>query len=187
MILPRLLLAASTAALAAPAMAASGQSATAQGQAEAVVVEPIVAVALNDLDFGSLTASATASGSVTVDPGGGASYAGGAAPACPGGSCAGIAPARFAVRGEASRSYRVNAPAAITATGTLIGSGATAPDLAIDALLVHLDSHTGGDTTSGKLDTKGQDQITIGGRLNVPAGTSAAHYHATLTILVTYS
>jgi len=171
----------------APAFAATGQTATAQGQAEAVVVEPIVAVALNDLDFGSLTASPTASGSVTVDPGGGTSYAGGAAPACPGGSCAGIAPARFAVRGEASRSYRVNAPAAITATGTLIGSGANAPDLSIDALSVHLDSHAGTDTTLGQLDAKGQDRIAIGGRLNVPAGTAAAHYRATLTIMVTYS
>jgi spore coat protein U-like protein len=179
--------AAIAAALAAPAMAATGQSATAQGQAQAVVVEPVVAIALNDLDFGSLTASLTASGSVTVDPDGGASYAGGAAPACAGGSCAGIAPARFAVRGEASRSYRVNAPTAITATGTLLGSGASAPALAIDALAVHLESHAGGDTTTGQLDQNGRDGISIGGRLNVPAGTAPAHYRATLTIMVTYS
>ena len=171
--------------LAGPAMAAAGQTASAAGRAEAVVVEPIVAVVLNDLNFGTLTASPTASGSVTVDPAGGARYGGGAAAACIGGSCAGIAPARFAVRGEAARSYVVSAPSAITATGTLAGSGGTAPDLAIDALTVQTLNRPGGGG-SGQLDATGEDRITIGGTLKVPAGTSPAHYQATLTIVVTY-
>lgn len=173
----------------APALAASGQTATAQGQAQAVIVEPIVAISLGDLDFGSLTSSRTASGSVTVDSdGGGVSYSGGASPACAGGgNCAGIAPARFLVKGEASRSYTVSAPTAITATGTLIGSSGSAPDLAIDALSLHLSSHAGSVTSVGQLDENGEDRIAIGGRLNVPAGTAPAHYRATLTIMVTYS
>ena len=50
--------------IASPALAASGQSATSQGQVAAVIVEPIMAVALNDLDFGSLTSSSTTSGSI---------------------------------------------------------------------------------------------------------------------------
>lgn len=177
------------AAIGTPALAASGQTATAQGQAAAVIVEPIVAISLGDLDFGSLTSSRTASGSVTVDADGGAvSYAGGAASACAGGGgCAGIAPARFLVKGEASRSYTVSAPTAITATGTLIGTSGSAPDLAIDALTVHLLSHAGGVTSIGQLDETGEDRIAIGGRLNVPAGTAPAHYRATLTIMVTYS
>lgn len=169
-----------------PACAASSQSATAQGLAQAVVVDAIVAAALNDLDFGSVAASQNASGSVTVDPDGIANYSGGASPACAGGSCAGIAPARFAVRGEAERSYSVTAPSAITATGTLNGGG-SAPDLEIDALNVHLSSHTDGPTSSGRLDANGKDTISVGGRLNVPAGTAAAHYRATLTVMVTYS
>lgn len=170
------------------AMAASAQSASAQGQSQAVIITPIIAVALNDLDFGSLTSSHTASGSVTVDPdGGGVSYAGGATPACAGGGgCAGMAPARFLVSGEAGRSYTVSAPSAITATGTLMGGG-TAPNLAIDDLRVHLASHAGSVTSIGQLDDNGEDRIAIGGRLNVPAGTSPAHYRATLTIMVTYS
>jgi len=176
---------AATALLSSPALAASGQSATALGQAEAIIITPIIAVSLNDLDFGSLTSSRTASGSVTVGAEGSVNYAGGAAPAC-GGACAGVAPARFLVSGEAGRSYTVTAPAAITASGTLIGGG-SAPALAIDALTVHLDSHAGAVTSIGQLDDKGEDRIEVGGRLNVPAGTAPAHYRATLTIMVTYS
>ena len=184
-----LALAACLAAISTPALAASGQTATAQGQAVAVIVEPIVAISLNDLDFGSLTSSRTTGGSVTVSAdGGGVSYSGGAAPACAGGGgCAGIAPARFLVKGEASRTYTVSAPTAITAAGTLIGTGGSAPDLAIDALNVHLSSHAGSVTSVGQLDENGKDLIAIGGRLNVPAGTAPAHYRATLTIVVTYS
>ena len=174
-------------AIATPAFAASGQSATAAGQAQAVIVAPIIAVSLNDLDFGSLTSSRTASGSITVGAEGGATYAGGTTAACAGGgACSGIAPARFLVSGEAGRSYTVSAPTAITATGTLAGGG-SAPPLAIDALSVHLESHAGSVTSIGQLDHKGEDRIGVGGRLNVPAGTAAAHYRATLTIMVTYS
>jgi hypothetical protein len=177
------------AAVGMPAFAATGQSVSAQGQAQAVIVAPIIAVALNDLDFGSLTSSRTASGSVTVDPDSGSvSYAGGATAACAGGgTCGGIAPARFMVSGEAGRSYTVSAPLAIIASGTLIGGGGRAPDLAIDALRVHLDSHAGSVTSIGQLDARGEDRIAIGGTLNVPAGTAPAHYRATLTIMVTYS
>jgi spore coat protein U-like protein len=183
----RLALAGMAAALASPAHAATGQSSTAIGQAQAVIIAPIIAVSLGDLDFGSLTSSPTASGSITVGAEGGATYAGGAAPACiGGGACAGIAPARFLVSGEAGRSYTVSAPAAITATGTLTAGG-SAPSLAIDDVSVHLASHAGTGTSIGQLDDKGEDRIGVGGRLNVPAGTAAAHYRATLTIMVTYS
>ncbi len=174
------------AATSAPACAASGQTSTALGQAQAMIIAPIIAVSLNDLDFGSLTSSQTASGSVTVGPEGGATYTGGASPACAGGVCTGVAPARFLVSGEAGRSYTVSAPAAITASGTLIGGG-SAPALSIDDLTVHLQSHAGSVTSVGQLDDKGEDRIGVGGRLNVPAGTAPAHYRATLTIMVTYS
>lgn len=99
----RLILAA-FAVIGSPACAATGQSASALGQAQAVIFTPIIAVSLSDLDFGSLTSSPTASGSVTVSSEGGATYAGGTSPACAGGgACAGIAPARFLVSGEAGR------------------------------------------------------------------------------------
>lgn len=178
---------AAAALIGSPALAATGQTATALGQAQAMIISPIIAVSLNDLDFGSLTSSRFASGSVTVGSEGGATYAGGTSPACAGGGpCAGVAPARFLVSGEPGRSYTVNAPSAISASGTLV-SGGSAPSLAIDALEVHLASHAGSVTSIGELDEKGEDRISVGGRLNVPAGTAPAHYRATLTIMVTYS
>lgn len=178
---------AAAALITSPALAATGQTATALGQAQAMIITPIIAVSLNDLDFGSLTSSHTSSGSVTVGTGGAVNYDGGAAPACAGGgACAGVTPARFLVSGEAGRSYTVSAPSAITASGTLIGGG-SAPALAIDALTVHLESHAGVVASIGQLDDKGEDRIEVGGRLNVPAGTAPAHYRATLTIMVTYS
>ena len=188
--LPGLLPAAFVAALlsASPALAGSGQSATAQGRAEAIVIQPIVTSALSDLDFGILTSSRTASGSITVDPANGAHYTGGASPAClgGGGACPGIHASEFAVRGEATRSYLVDAPSSIVATGTLVGSGGSAPDLAIETLTVRTRSKPASGE-SGTLDANGEDRFTIGGTLMVPAGTNPAHYRATLTVIVSYS
>ncbi len=186
--LPALVPAAFVAALLAanPATAASGQSATAQGQAEAIVIQPIVTSALSDLDFGMLTSSRTESGSITVDPANVAQYTGGASAAClGGGACPGVHASEFAVRGEATRSYLVNAPSSIVATGTLVASGGSAPDLAIETLTVRTRSKPASGA-SGTLDANGQDRFSIGGTLMVPAGTNPAHYHATLTVIVSY-
>lgn len=172
---------------ASPAAAASGSSATAQGLAQATVIQPIVVSVLSNLDFGMLTASQTMGGAVTIDPGSSAHYAGGASPAClGGGGCPGIHASRFAVRGEAGRSYVINAPTALVASGTLAGSAGAAPDLAIEALTVRSESRPES-TAAGTLDINGQDHFSIGGTLVVPAGTGAAHYQATLSVVVTYS
>ena len=183
-----LLFAAGLALLAAcPAAAASGHSATVQGAAEAAIVQPIVVTMLTNLDFGMLASSRTASGAVTVDGTSNVRYAGGTSPVClGGGGCPGIHASRFAVRGEAGRSYVVSAPAVLIASGTLAGSAAAAPDLAIETLTVHTESRPDSGP-AGLLDVNGQDHFSIGGTLVVPAGTSAAHYQATLSVVVTYS
>ena len=170
---------------------ASGSSASAQGFAQATVIQPIVVSVLSNLDFGMLTASQTAGGTVTIDPGSSAHYSGGASPAClGGGACPGVHASHFAVRGEAARSYVVSAPGALIASGTLSGpgpgTGAAAPDLAIETLTVRTQSRPGSGP-AGTLDVNGQDTFSIGGTLIVPAGTSAAHYQATLPVIITYS
>lgn len=172
---------------ASPVAAASGTSASAQGVAEAVIIQPIVVTMITNLDFGMLTSSRTASGAVTVDGTNGARYSGGASPAClGGGGCPGIHASRFAVRGEAGRSYVVSAPAVLIASGTLAGSAAAAPDLAIETLTVRTESRPDSGPI-GLLDVNGLDHFSIGGTLVVPAGTSAAHYQATLSVVVTYN
>lgn len=172
---------------ASPAAAASGTSASAQGVAAAVIVQPIVVTMITNLDFGMLTSSRTASGAVTVDSTNSAHYSGGASPACLGGAgCPGIHASRFAVRGEAGRSYVVSAPSVVIASGTLTGSAAAAPDLAIETLTVRTESRPESGP-AGLLDVNGQDHFSIGGTLVVPAGTNAAHYQATLSVVVSYS
>lgn len=171
---------------ASPAAAANGSSATAQGLAEATVVQPIVVTVLSNLDFGMLASSRTVGGSVTVDPASTVQYAGGAAAACfGGGACPSVHASRFAVRGEAARSYVVSAPATVIASGTLQGSAVAAPALAIEILTIRTESHPESGPT-GTLDVNGQDHFSIGGTLIVPAGTNAAHYEATLPVIVTY-
>ncbi|MFM9934578.1 MAG: DUF4402 domain-containing protein [Novosphingobium sp.] len=177
---------------ASPAEAASGSAATAQGSVEATVIQPIVVSVISNLDFGMLTASRTSGGTVTIDPANSAQYGGGAGPACfgSGATCPAVHASRFAVRGEAARSYVVTAPSALVASGTLAGSGqgpgAAAPDLAIEALTVRTASRPQSGP-AGTLDLNGNDYFSIGGTLVVPAGTSAAHYQATLPVIVTYS
>ena len=151
-----------------PAAAASGSSATAQGSVAAEVIEPIVVTMLSTLDFGMLTSSRTdRPGQWTIDPASSAHYLGGANPAClGGGGCPGVHASRFAVRGEAGRSYVVSAPAALVASGTLAGSGSAAPDLAIETLTVRTASRPG-NAPSGTLDVNGRDHFSIGGTLVV--------------------
>jgi hypothetical protein len=170
-----------------PAAAASGSSASAQGAVSATVIQPIVVTALSNLDFGMLASARMQGGAVTIDPASGAHYSGGASPACVGaGACPPVHASRFAVRGEAARSYVVSAPRGLVASGTLEGSAAPAPDLAIETLTVRSESRPD-NGPGGTLDVNGQDYFSIGGTLVVPAGTSAAHYQATLPVIVTYS
>jgi hypothetical protein len=83
----------------------------------------------------------------------------------------------------------VSAPGALVASGTVSGTGsglvASAPDLAIEMLTVRTESRPDSGP-AGLLDGNGQDRFSIGGTLVVPAGTGAAHYQATLPVIVTY-
>ena len=166
----------------APAWAAS-----AQGQAEATVIEPLVITRISDLDFGTVTLTPGTAGSVTIDPASGIRFGGGAGAACiSGGGCASAHASRFAVRGEAGRDYTVQAPAGIMASGTLLGaSPGAAPDLAIGSIAVRTQSRASSGF-SGTLDGNGRDVFDVGGTLIVPVGTPPARYRAVLPVIVTY-
>ncbi len=166
----------------APAWATS-----AQGQAEATVIEPLVITRISDLDFGTVTLTPGTAGSVTIDPASGIRFGGGASAACmSGGGCASAHASRFAVRGEAGRDYTVQVPAVIMASGTLLGASfGVAPDLAIGSIAVRTQSRPGSGF-SGTLDGNGRDVFDVGGALIVPAGTPPARYRAVLPIIVTY-
>ena len=163
---------------------ANGLSATANGEAQAEVVIPLVATREADLEFGTIFASATA-GSVTVHASGQLTYFAGAQPACIQGACSSAHPARFTVVGERGRSYTISTPAAVSADGILASGGAAAP-LEVDAITVRSDSRPSAGNT-GTLDSTGHDAFQVGGTLIVPAGLPSASYRATLPVIVAYS
>lgn len=169
--------------LASPAAAEPGQTGTAQGWATASVIDPLHAVQEQDLSFGAVTASPTTSGEVTVDPSGGtASFHGGAQAACPG-TAATICtahPARFAVSGEALRTYTIDLPDQIVAQGQRTGTSLVVSNL-ISRSRNRPDLERG-----GALDLYGKDTFTIGGTLAVPAGTRSDIFRADLPVLVQY-
>lgn len=168
--------------LAAPATARTAQGES-EGTATATVVRPLSATALADLSFGAIAVgnAGAPGGSVTVSPQHGAatSYGGSVRAVCSGSSACRPHPARFAVRGEAGRSYKVTLPAALEARGMRSGVMLSVADLAL-----HSDSDGSG--IGGQLDLAGSDWFTIGGTLAVPRGTPADTYRAEFPVIVTY-
>jgi len=169
--------------LAYPAGAQPGQTGTAQGWATASVIDPLRAVQEQDLSFGAVTSRPATSGAVTVDPSGGpASFQGGAQAACPG-TAATICtahPARFAVSGEALRTYTIDLPDQIVAQGQRTGTG-----LVVGNLISRSRNRPELDR-GGALDIYGKDSFTVGGTLAVPAGTRSDIFRADLPVLVQY-
>lgn len=171
--------------LAAPPALADGLTATANGRAEAQLVQPLVVTRQADLAFGAVFAS-QAPGTVTVGTDGSLTFSGGAQPACIGGACLSTHPASFAVSGEPGRTYTVQLPASVVATGSVTGGGTgPAPPLQVDGLnAASVNGASGG--TAWQLDGLGQDQFDIGGTLHLPAGLPSADYQATISVVVAY-
>ena len=158
------------------------EEATAQGQASATVVRPLTTRALEDLSFGAITVGQSAGGEVLVAPGGEATrYSGTVRQACGQGADCASHPARFAVTGEAGRSYSVVLPTGVQARGTRTGT------------LLHLSALTlatrnpGAPAGGGQLDAAGEDSFAVGGVLQVPAATRPDTFRADLPVTVNYN
>lgn len=165
---------------------AGGLTSTANGDAQAQVVAPLIVTRESDLEFGAVFAGGNA-GTITVSPAGGTTFAGGAQPACVAEACFEARPAQFAVRGEAGRSYVVAVPLRITATGTITdGSGRAAMPLSVTAIEVRSASRPA-EGPGGQLNLNGQDRFEVGGTLELPANLPSASYRATIPVIVTYS
>ena len=176
------------AAFASPAQA-SGNSALARGMASAEVLQPIAVTPLADLDFGVIVGSPGLAGTVVLGASEApASYTGGAQAGCAASlGCPLPHPAKFAVTGEAGRSYTIAAPASISIPGELtLGAGGAAPSLTVSAISVNSANRPAGGT-SGQLNGNGQDSFTLGGRLDVPASLPPARYRVSLQVVVSYS
>lgn len=174
-----------SAGLASP-LTAADYSATASGEAQAQVIEPLLVTPQQDLSFGAVFANA-ASGTVLVETNGETRYTGGAAPANLMGGGFASHPARFLVKGEPFHAYSIALPSGVIATGTLSGgSGGAAPPLTVGALTVRTDSQPTA-ARRGSLDYAGRDQFRVGGIIEIPGGTPAARYEAVVPVIVTYN
>lgn len=161
---------------------ARAQEAQASGQASATLIEPLVVISLDDLDFGLVSANRTQSGSVIVPPSqDGARYTGGAKPGCQGPTCPPPHPALFSVSGEAARIYEVEVGPQLSISSSTPG----APALTVGAFMVQALSRGAVDPT-GQLDATGRDQFRIGATLSVPAGLAPARYRKVLPVSVSY-
>ncbi len=172
-----------------PALAASGNSDSATGMASATIVQPIAVTTTADLDFGQITSEAT--GVVDIMPAdAGALYSGGVREACAaGGSCPQPHAARFAVTGEAGRSYTITAPASLSIAPRPAESFEATdlpPALLIEAITIRTASRPDSGA-NGVLDPGGQDHFSIGGRLIVPPALPPARVVAQIVVLVAYS
>lgn len=170
---------------AAPAWAqGSGTGSSAAGTAAVQVVRPLTAQTLADLDFGLVASDAK--GSVTIAAGSvSARFAGAARNACGDtGSCPAAHPARFAVTGESSRSYRIAVPERLTLTGAGPGGGVSS------AIIVAMTVKTASRPASGPegmLDKAGRDTFEMGGTLELPSEQQPARYIVHVPVIVTYS
>ena len=153
------------AAISAPAMAAPGDTATAQGSATAEVVAPITLthVSTASLDFGTFT-TGTGGGTVTVDTAG-AGTAGGEV------TLIGVsveAADEFEVAGDADRTF------SITTTAGQVTNGTDTMDFTTTA------------AANGTLDASGAAGFFVGGELTVVGGESAGVYNGTYDVTVAY-
>jgi hypothetical protein len=164
------------------AQAAPGQEGSATGTASAQIAEPIQLELLAPLEFGTVAIGPGESGSITIAPDGSApGYSGALSASCAGTAFCNAQPARFAVRGEASRYYRVRFPDQVEAHAL----GHNGPALMItEVTIMTLSQPDQG--SRGRLDTAGRDEVRIGGALQIPSGTPAGRYRATFDLVVSY-
>ncbi|MGB7408593.1 MAG: DUF4402 domain-containing protein [Pontixanthobacter sp.] len=166
-----------------PASVMAGE--TAQGNGRAIIAKPLSILALNDLQFGTIAASRTNSGTVTVDPAANVvDYHGGARSVCDNGSACTPIPATFAVRGERDRRYTITLPVQVYAAPTM-GAG---PRLIVDRLTaISVNAGRSTSAMAGILDRDGRDRLCVGGTLHIPAQTPPGQYSAKVPVLIAYS
>ena len=168
--------------LAAPAPArAEGSADSAHGQASATIVAPLAITPLADLDFGGVAlASGSAGGAVTIAADGSAPDYAGVGPVACASTCT-PRRARFRVRGEAGRHYRLSLPESVAAQPA-DGPGPALPVTRLAGASRNLP----GDPQRGRLDGAGEDELAVGGTLTIPAGTPPGRYVAQVPVRVTY-
>ncbi|MCU0946747.1 MAG: DUF4402 domain-containing protein [Porphyrobacter sp.] len=161
-----IILAAAAAVVSTPAMAAPGNTSTAQGAATAEVVAPITLTHVNGaaLNFGTFT-TGDAGGTVVVTQAGAGNATGEVT--LLGGSVE--AADAFTVAGDANRAFT------IATTGGSVSNGTDTMNFTTNA------------ATSGTLNASGAASFSVGGTLTVVGGASAGAYTGSYNVTVAYN
>ncbi len=139
-------------------------AADATGTGNAVIAVPIGISATNDMEFGSVIASAAA-GTVVISTANARSVTGGVT------ELGGLEEAAtFAVSGEPSASYTISFSSGDTLTGT-------GTPMAIGSFT---------NTSTGVLDGSGDEAVSVGATLSVAASQTAGAYTGSFTVTVDY-
>jgi len=134
-----------------------------------VQVDPVITLsALTGLRFGEVYTGATP-GTVMLSPSGAISTTGGAGLS----SLSPTGPATFNVSGAANATYAISLPSSITLN-------ATNGTLSISAI-------TSSPSQTGLLNAMGQQTLSVGGTLNVPANQPEGDYAGTFYVTVAYN
>ncbi len=150
--------------------------------ATAEVIAPLKLEAVEPLEFGTVAVAAGGSGSITIDPANSSAlYAGSLASSCSASAFCTAQPARFRVTGEPGRYYRIEHPHMAYASPV----ASQGPALEVRDIAVATDS-LASSQARGLLPANGQDGFRVGGTLEVPGGTPAGSYRATLNVVVSY-
>ena len=154
----------------------------ANGTATAEVLEPIRAIPIAELSFGTLSVSSSQPGSVRVKPDSSETeYLSSASPQCTASIGCLPHPGAFAVSGEADRYYSVTIADRLTAIGSRTGTTLLVTQLSVSS------KNQPALSRGGQLDLNGEDVFYVGGTLEMPAGTQSDLYHADLPLSVTYN
>lgn len=160
---------------------------TATGTAQAVIVEPIGLVKVQDLRFGRIAASATA-GTITVNADTGACTASGGVS-----SAGGCGFAQFAGQGTRRLTVRIQLPASVSLTGpggaTMVADTITlgaSPDLVFLGGNGNGNGNAGGNPRYQISSNSGIFTFRLGGRLNVAARQRPGQYSGTFPVTVQY-
>lgn len=171
-----------TFAAASPAFAQAGPppvpvaTSTAQAEARGVVLLPLTLVSTRDLDFGTVVASVTVAGSVTIDPDTGARTVGGGVLAVtnyPGSS------ALFQGSGNPNNDVQLtlNAPA------TLVHSSDPARLITVTSMAM---DNGGGSSDIRTIDSSGTFSFTVGGEFAIAANQFPGLYAADFDVTAEY-
>lgn len=155
---------------------------TASAKASVTILKPLSVINISNLDFGEIVVAEDRDGAIEIDPlSGEIRFSGGARAETSANGGATSGPARFAIQGQPERVYHL-AITSMTSAQRVDGKGPalTVENIRVASISMKIEGLT------GKLNSVGRDEVRVGGKLSLPAGTPEGHYSAEVSIMAFY-